>query len=53
MVLNFIVETHSEYMIRKTQLIAVEEDYIKKPRTLNPKPHFSIFLFFTKKEGTI
>lgn len=45
---NFIVETHSEYIIRKTQLIAVEEDYIKN-QAINPNP-FKIF-YFHKKEG--
>jgi predicted ATPase len=45
---NFIVETHSEYMIRKTQLIALEQDYIKN-QDINPNP-FKI-VYFHKEEG--
>jgi predicted ATPase len=45
---NFIIETHSEYMIRKAQLIAIEEDYIKN-QDINPNP-FKI-VYFHKEEG--
>lgn len=45
---NFIVETHSEYMIRKAQLFSIEEDYLKN-QELNPNP-FKIF-YFHKTEG--
>ena len=45
---NFIVETHSEYMIRKAQLFAIEEDYLKN-QDVNPNP-FKIF-YFHKEEG--
>ena len=45
---NFIIETHSEYMIRKTQLIALEQDYIKN-QDINPNP-FKI-VYFHKEEG--
>ena len=45
---NFIVETHSEYMIRKAQLLAIEEDYIKN-QDINPNP-FKI-VYFHKEEG--
>ena len=45
---NLIVETHSEYMIRKAQLIAIEEDYIKN-QDINPNP-FKI-VYFHKEEG--
>ncbi|SFZ84003.1 AAA family ATPase [Tenacibaculum maritimum] len=45
---QFLVETHSEYIIRKAQLIAIQEDYILNDE-LNPNP-FKIF-YFHKKEG--
>lgn len=45
---DFIVETHSEYMIRKSQLIAIEQDYLKN-QAINPNP-FKIF-YFHKTEG--
>ena len=46
--INFIIETHSEYMIRKTQLIAIEQDYINN-QDINPNP-FKVF-YFHKKDG--
>ena len=45
---NFIVETHSEYMIRKAQLIAIKQDYIKN-QDINPNP-FKVF-YFHKVQG--
>jgi len=45
---NFIVETHSEYMIRQAQYISLEMDYLSNP-DVNPNP-FSIF-YFHKEEG--
>ncbi|WP_288955344.1 AAA family ATPase [uncultured Polaribacter sp.] len=45
---QFLVETHSEYIIRKAQLIAIQEDYISNYE-LNPNP-FKIF-YFHKEEG--
>ena len=39
--INFIVETHSEYLIRKTQLIVKEKELEIKPNT-NP---FSVIYF--------
>jgi predicted ATPase len=45
---NFIVETHSEYIIRKAQLMALEQDYISN-QELNPNP-FKI-VYFHKDEG--
>lgn len=45
---NFIVETHSEYVIRKAQLIALEQDYLSN-QELNPNP-FKI-VYFHKEEG--
>lgn len=45
---NFIVETHSEYIIRRSQLLALENDYLSN-QDLNPNP-FSIF-YFHKDEG--
>lgn len=46
--IQFLVETHSEYIIRKAQLIAIQEDYILNDE-LNPNP-FKIF-YFHKIEG--
>ncbi|ARV12018.1 hypothetical protein BTO09_06505 [Gilvibacter sp. SZ-19] len=45
---KFIIETHSEYMIRKAQLYSIEEDYAKNLE-VNPNP-FKIF-YFHKEEG--
>jgi predicted ATPase len=45
---NFIVETHSEYIVRRSQLLALENDYLSNQK-LNPNP-FSIF-YFHKDEG--
>lgn len=44
----FIIETHSEYMIRKAQLSAIEEEYVKN-LDINPNP-YRIF-YFHKMEG--
>lgn len=41
--IEFIIETHSEYVIRKTQLLVVENDYTNQ-EGLNPNP-FSIHYF--------
>ena len=46
--INFIIETHSEYMIRKTQLIAIEQDYINN-QDINPNP-FKV-VYFHKEDG--
>lgn len=46
--IKFIVETHSEYMIRKTQLLGLEEDYFSNDN-MNPNP-FKIY-YFHKEEG--
>jgi len=46
--IKFIVETHSEYMIRKTQLLGLEEDYFSNQR-INPNP-FKVY-YFHKEEG--
>lgn len=45
---NFIVETHSEYIIRRSQLLALESDYLSN-QDLNPNP-FRIF-YFHKEQG--
>ena len=45
---QFLVETHSEYIIRKAQLISIKEGFIQK-NELNPNP-FKIF-YFHKKDG--
>jgi len=45
---QFLVETHSEYIIRRAQLIAIEQGYIMNEE-LNPNP-FKIY-YFHKKEG--
>ncbi|MFL0069908.1 AAA family ATPase [Tenacibaculum maritimum] len=45
---NFIIETHSEYIVRRSQLIALENDYLSN-QELNPNP-FSIF-YFHKEDG--
>lgn len=45
---NFILETHSEYMIRRSQLVALEKDYLSN-QELDPNP-FSVF-YFHKEEG--
>jgi len=45
---NFILETHSEYMIRRSQLLALENEYLDNPE-LNPNP-FSVF-YFDKNNG--
>jgi len=45
---NFIVETHSEYVIRKAQLMSLQDDYISN-QELNPNP-FKI-VYFHKEEG--
>lgn len=41
--IEFIIETHSEYLIRKTQLLVVENEYTSK-EGLNPNP-FSVHYF--------
>jgi predicted ATPase len=46
--IKFIIETHSEYMIRKSQLISLEEDYISNQK-INPNP-FKVY-YFHKEEG--
>lgn len=45
---NFIIETHSEYIVRRSQLLALENDYLSN-QELNPNP-FSIF-YFHKEDG--
>lgn len=45
--LRFIVETHSEYIIRQTQLIGLEKDLFKKSIGQNP---FNV-TYFDKKDG--
>lgn len=45
---KFIVETHSEYMIRKTQLLGLQEDYFGNQNS-NPNP-FKVY-YFHKEEG--
>lgn len=45
---DFIVETHSEYIVRRSQLLVLENDYLSN-QELNPNP-FSIF-YFHKKDG--
>ena len=45
---QFLVETHSEYIIRRAQLISIKEGYVLNEE-LNPNP-FKIF-YFHKKEG--
>ena len=45
---DFIIETHSEYMVRKAQLIAIKQDYIKN-QEINPNP-FKVF-YFHKEQG--
>jgi predicted ATPase len=45
---QFLVETHSEYIIRRAQLISIKEGYILNEE-LNPNP-FKIF-YFHKEEG--
>lgn len=45
---KFIVETHSEYIIRRSQLLTLERDYLSN-QDLNPNP-FTIF-YFHKEEG--
>jgi len=44
--INFIIETHSEYLIRKTQLIVKENDYEVKP---NDNP-FTVVYFDAQKK---
>lgn len=45
---SFLIETHSEYIVRRSQLLALENDFLSN-QELNPNP-FSIF-YFHKKEG--
>ncbi|MGG5487584.1 AAA family ATPase [Gaetbulibacter sp. PBL-D1] len=45
---RFVVETHSEYIVRRSQLLALENDYLSN-QELNPNP-FSIF-YFHKEDG--
>lgn len=45
---DFIVETHSEYVIRRAQLLSLENEYLVD-QNQNPNP-FSIF-YFHKDEG--
>lgn len=45
--INFIVETHSEYLIRRTQLLVVENEYTNQ-EGLNPNP-FSVHYFDLEK----
>lgn len=45
---NFIIETHSEYIVRQSQYISLDKNYLVD-QELNPNP-FSIF-YFHKKEG--
>lgn len=44
---NFIIETHSEYIIRNTQLIALENDLLEDKIDINP---FSV-IYFDKING--
>ena len=44
--IKFIIETHSEYIIRKSQLIGLKEDLFDQPN-MNP---FNVF-YFDKEEG--
>lgn len=46
--IKFLIETHSEYMIRKSQVLVLEEDYFSNQR-LNPNP-FKVY-YFHKKDG--
>ena len=46
--IKFLIETHSEYMIRKSQLLGLEEDYFSNQK-LNPNP-FKVF-YFHMEEG--
>lgn len=45
---QLLVETHSEYIIRRAQLVSIKEDYILNDE-LNPNP-FKIY-YFHKEEG--
>ncbi len=45
--IHFVVETHSEYLIRKSQLIGLENDYFSDDGIANP---FKVF-YFQKEEG--
>lgn len=46
--IKFVIETHSEYMIRKSQLIGLKEDYFSN-QGVNPNP-FKVY-YFHKEEG--
>jgi len=46
--IKFLIETHSEYIIRKSQLIGLTEDYFSNQK-LNPNP-FKVY-YFHKDEG--
>lgn len=45
--IKFIVETHSEYIIKNTQVIGLEEDLLKN-QEFNPNP-FKIYYFHFEK----
>ena len=39
---RFVIETHSEYLIRKTQVIVAEQDYVDQ-KELNANVPFSVY----------